>query len=69
MVYVEFFKLCRVYRESESSCLAYYNFLKYDKGVIKNCFLLYSNHLRRRRELESYQTAYENLEKVIELSS
>ncbi len=43
-------KLCRVYRGSESTCLTYCNFLKYDKNVIKGCLLPYSNHLRRHWE-------------------
>ena len=30
--------------------LAYYNFLKYDKSVIKVCLLSYSNHLKRHWE-------------------
>ena len=50
MVCDEISRLCRVYRGSESSCLTYCNFLKYDKSVIKNYLLLYSNHLKRHWE-------------------
>jgi hypothetical protein len=47
VTYDKIFRLCRVYRGSESSCLTYYNFLKYDKTVAEDCLLLYYNHLRR----------------------
>jgi len=46
-------KLCRINDEGDKfSHLAYCNFLKCDKSVIKVCFLPYSNHLKRRRKLE-----------------
>ncbi len=32
------------------SCLTYRNFLEYDKNVIKDCLMSYSDYLRRHRE-------------------
>ena len=37
-------------KEVGSSPLTYRNFLKYDKGVIKNCLLLHSNNLKKHWE-------------------
>ncbi|MHA1344738.1 MAG: hypothetical protein ACTSQG_12185, partial [Promethearchaeota archaeon] len=50
VVYDEISKLCRVDSGSESSCLTYCNFLKYDKSVIENCLLSCFNNLRRHQE-------------------
>ena len=69
VAYVEFFKLCRVYRESESSCLTYCDFLKYNISLIKNYLLPYSNHLIRYWEPELIRHPYKKLEKVTELLS